>query len=79
MKHTNFSRTLSLSLFAVGLLLFFLIDTVVRFVRGGESSSNLLYTVLSVILLFGGVIVAAIVAWRQWQKLKREREYFEDE
>ena len=79
MKHANINRTLIFRLFAIGLLIFFLADTIIKYVRGGDSAPSTVLLLLSILVLGGGIIVIGILTWREWKRMKQEQEYFEEE
>ena len=74
MKHTNLKRALLFRLLAIGFVLYYLADTIIKFFQGGEGSPDLLLVILSCVFLGGGAALIAVLTWKDWKGLKEEDE-----
>ena len=79
MKHKMFSRILIVLAFAVLLLVFFLADTLIRYFKGGEAAADPLLLIISILVLGGGIAVIGVLMWREWRRLRQQRDYFDEE
>ena len=73
-----FSRILAILIFAFLLLGFFLADTLVKYSKGGETAADHTLLLLSILVLGGGIAIIGTLMWREWKRLRQQRDYYDD-
>ena len=66
----NATRALMFRLVAIGVVLYWLMQTVVAYFKGGPDAPSLTLLIISIVVLGGG---AALVGWLTWKAWKAEQ------
>ena len=66
----NATRALMFRLVAMGVVLYWLMQTVVAYFKGGPDAPSLTLLIISIVVLGGG---AALVGWLTWKTWKAEQ------
>ena len=77
-KRKMFSRILAILIFAFLLLCFFLADTLVKYSKGGETAADPTLLLLSILVPGGGIAIIGTLMWREWKRLRQQRDYYDD-
>ena len=66
----NFDRALIFRLVAIGVVLYWLMQTVVGYIKGGPDAPSLTLLIVSILVLGGGAVLTAVLTWKAWKAEK---------
>ena len=74
MNDTNSNRSrnpksaLTFRILAIGLILYFLADLILAYVRGGEGAPTPALILVATVILGGGAVFVGILTWKAWKE-----------
>lgn len=78
MKRKYFNRIMLVLLAAVILLSVFLADTLIKYFKGSEFAMDPMLLIIFVLISLGSIAVICTLMWREWKRLKQQRDYFDE-
>ena len=59
---------LTFRILAIGVILYFLADLILAYVKGGESAPSLVLILTATVILGGGAVLVGILTWKAWKE-----------
>lgn len=72
MNNSRLTRLLTFRLLAFGFVLYYLLNIVRGYIKGGPDAPSTLLTVLSAVVLGGGAIMIAVMTWKEYKRIQAE-------
>lgn len=64
-------RAATFRVIAIGVVLYWLMQTVVAYFKGGPDAPDLTLLLISIVVLGGGAVLVGVMTWKTWQAEKR--------
>ena len=64
-------RAATFRVIAIGVVLYWLMQTVVAYFKGGPDAPDLTLLLVSIVVLGGGAVLVGVMTWKTWQAEKR--------